>query len=160
MIVPSGFHANEGATGLRRLYLEEIRLINCFSFENRKKYFEIDSRFKFDLIVSANGQPAPTFLSAFYLQDDEWLFGDWNDGRLLQYDNAFVHRTGGDYLTLLELRSQQDLDVSIQCFSNSTDFRTMCEHFKIKFSQELNMTYDSNRFMPTNDLCTLPVHSE
>ncbi|MBI3920799.1 MAG: hypothetical protein HY318_05215, partial [Armatimonadetes bacterium] len=36
-VVPSAFHANEGATGIRRLYLEQMGLRCCYSFENRRK---------------------------------------------------------------------------------------------------------------------------
>ena len=57
VLVPLGFHANEGATGIRRLYLEEMGLRSCYSFENRRKLFEIDSRFKFALIVASRRDP-------------------------------------------------------------------------------------------------------
>ena len=43
VVVPSAFHANEGATGVRRLYLEKLNLRHCYSFENQRKLFEIDS---------------------------------------------------------------------------------------------------------------------
>ena len=72
--VPSAFHANEGATGVRRLYLEKLNLRHCYSFENRRKLFEIDSRFKFATVVAQAGQPTEQFSCAFYLHDDEWLF--------------------------------------------------------------------------------------
>ena len=36
VVVPSAFHANEGATGVRRLYLEQMGLQCCYSFENRR----------------------------------------------------------------------------------------------------------------------------
>ena len=55
VLMPSAFHANEGTTGIRRLYLQEAALRWCLSFENRRRIFDIDSRFKFDLIVA---QPA------------------------------------------------------------------------------------------------------
>lgn len=32
VVVPSAFHANEGATGIRRLYLERLNLRHCYSF--------------------------------------------------------------------------------------------------------------------------------
>ena len=37
MLVPSSFHANEGATGICRLYLHETDLRACLSFENRRE---------------------------------------------------------------------------------------------------------------------------
>ena len=74
-VLPSAFHANEGATGLRRLYLEQMALKCCYSFENRCKLFEIDSRFKFALVVASRGGPTSQFPCAFYLHDNKWLFG-------------------------------------------------------------------------------------
>jgi hypothetical protein len=49
-VLPSGFYANEGATGVRRLVAEDFGLKCCFSFENKRKLFEIHSSFKFALI--------------------------------------------------------------------------------------------------------------
>ena len=57
VVVPSAFHANEGATGIRRLYLEQMGLECCYSFENRRKLFEIDRRFKFALVVARRQGP-------------------------------------------------------------------------------------------------------
>src|SRR5208337_730404 len=41
LVLPSAFHANEGATGVRQLFLRHIAMQCCFSFENRYKLFEI-----------------------------------------------------------------------------------------------------------------------
>ncbi len=71
MVVPSAFHANEGATGIRLLYLEATRLETCLSFENRKKLFDIDGRFKFALIVARRPGPTRTMHCAFYLTELE-----------------------------------------------------------------------------------------
>lgn len=144
-VVPSAFHANEGATGIRRLYLEEMALHCCYSFENRRKLFEIDSRFKFALVVAARSGPTVEFPCAFYLHDDEWLFGD-RGTRQLRYTLDFVHRTGGEYLTLLELRSPKDLEVAEVCFKNGEPFGQVCERHGIRLGRELNMTDDAWRF--------------
>src|SRR5262249_29538185 len=117
-VLPSAFHANEGATGVRRLYLEQMALRCCYSFENLRKLFEIDSRFKFALVVAARGGPTSEFPCAFYLHDDEWLFGDHAGREPLRYTLDFVRRTGGEYLSLLELRSEKDLQAAETCFSN------------------------------------------
>ena len=44
MVVPSAFHANEGATGIRKLYLRQTRIEQCLSFENRNSLFDIHAR--------------------------------------------------------------------------------------------------------------------
>jgi hypothetical protein len=148
IVVPSAFHANEGATGIRQLYLEQMTLHCCYSFENRRKLFEIDSRFKFALVVSSRSGPTATFPCAFYLHDDEWLFGDRGD-RELRYTLDFVRRTGGEYLSLLELRSVRDLEVAEVCFHNGEPFGQVCERLGIRLGRELNMTDDAWRFTST-----------
>ena len=150
-VLPSAFHANEGATGVRRLYLQELALQTCFSFENRRKLFEIHSSFKFALVVAARPGPTTEFRCAFYLHDDEWLFSGAVDDAL-RYRFDFVQETGGDYLNLIELRSPADLAVAATCFRNGRMFGSAARDLGIRLSQELNMTYDVARFTPTEEV--------
>src|SRR5262249_11871180 len=150
-VVPSAFHANEGATGVRQLYLTRMALSRCFSFENRRALFEIHRSFKFANVVAqrkATGTEA--FQAAFYLHDDEWLFSeDRSDRELLLYTLDFVRRTGGDYLSFLELRSKKDLEVAEACFARGEPFGQVCDRFQIQLGRELNMTDDAWRFTST-----------
>jgi hypothetical protein len=148
VVVPSAFHANEGATGMRRLYLEQMALHCCYSFENRRQLFEIHRSFKFAFVVASRAGPTVEFPCAFYLHDDEWLCGDRGD-RELRYTLDFVRRTGGEYLSLLELRSVRDLEVADVCFQNGEPFGQVCERLGIRLGRELNMTDDAWRFTPT-----------
>jgi len=151
VLVPSAFHANEGATGIRRLYLVEMGLRCCYSFENRRKLFEIHSSFKFALVVASREGPTVEFPCAFYLHDDEWLFGERGD-RELRYTLDFVQRTGGEYLSLLELRSSQDVEVGKTCSENGEPFGDVCQHLGIQFGSQADMTRDAWRFTPTAEV--------
>jgi hypothetical protein len=106
-VVPSAFHANEGATGIRQLYLTHMALTHCYSFENRRALFEIHRSFKFaNVVARRHAAGTEAFEAAFYLHDDEWLFSANRAGReALSYTLDFVRRTGGEYLSFLELRS-------------------------------------------------------
>jgi hypothetical protein len=150
-VVPSAFHANEGATGVRRLYLEEMGLRVCFSFENRRKLFEIDSRFKFAVVVAARSGPTTEFPCAFYLHDDEWLFRDEREGQQ-KYSLDFVRRTGGVYLNLLELRSSEGFDLAKQCFAQGRKLGEYVKRFGAAIGRELNMSDDAGHFVPTGRL--------
>lgn len=150
-VLPSGFHANEGATGIRQLYLEKMNLKCCYSFENRRKLFEIDSRFKFATIIAQKNKITKEFYCGFYLHNDEWLFSVQKHPPL-NYSLDFVKKTGGDYLSLLELRSEKDVEVAKVCFANGEPFGKVCDRLNIKLSQELNMTYDAWRFTPTSEI--------
>lgn len=152
VVVPSAFHANEGATGVRRLYLEKMALRCCYSFENKRKLFEIHRSFKFALVVVQKFEGTVEFPCAFYLHDDEWLFSSRNDRPLLMYSLDFVKRTGGEYLSLLELRSQADAEVAKVCFARGEPFGRVCERLGIELGRELHMTDDAWRFTPTTDV--------
>ncbi|MHC4180682.1 MAG: Eco57I restriction-modification methylase domain-containing protein, partial [Planctomycetota bacterium] len=152
VVVPSGFHANEGATGIRQLYLERMTLTCCFSFENHRKLFEIDSRVKFALVVAVAGKTTETFSCGFYLHDVEWLFRDRQDHTPLNYSLDFVRHTGGDYLSLLELRAATDLEIAQTCFEHCVPFGAIEARLKMSLGREYDMNRDSWRFTPTTEV--------
>ena len=152
VVVPSAFHANEGATGVGRLYLEKLNLRHCYSFENKRKLFEIDSRFKFATVVAQAGRSTDSVSCAFYLHDEEWLFSDHKGRETLHYDLGFIRRTSGDYLSLLELRSNKDLEVAETCFANGEPLGQVCDRLNIRLGRELNITDDAWRFTPTGEI--------
>lgn len=153
VVVPSAFHANEGATGVRRLYLKNMAMRCCYSFENKKKLFEIHSSFKYALVVADKSGYSDIVSCAFYLQDDSWLFNnDFQHPRLI-YSIDFIENTGGDYLTLLELRNERDLEIAKRCFSMSRNsFGAHCKSNKIVFGREFDMTRDSWCFSPSSEV--------
>ena len=150
VVVPSAFHANAGATGVRKLYLEEMDLRSCYSFENRRKLFDIDSRFKFAAVVARRSPGATrSFRCAFYLHELDWLF---SGAEPLIYTLDFVRKTGGEYLTFLELRSPRDAEVARVLYAAPETFGEHCERVGIRFARECDMSNDSWRFTPTGEL--------
>ena len=149
MVVPSAFHANEGATGIRQLYLRQTRLEWCLSFENRRKLFDIDSRFKFTLVVARLPGPTRTIRCAFYLTD----FAQIEDpGRLMDYDTAFIGASGGAHTTLLELRGATDLGIARRMFRLPRPFDVWTGGLGVLLSREAHMTDDAGRFTPITAL--------
>ncbi|MEI7892361.1 MAG: hypothetical protein WCI05_04690 [Myxococcales bacterium] len=150
LVLPSAFHANQGATGLRELYLTQARMEACFSFENRAKLFEIDSRFKFAAVVAARDDLGTRELACgFYLHDLEWLAGI-RDG--LTYTRAFMEATGGTDLTLVELRSHVDVSVATACFRSREKFSGLLVRLDIRLGRELHMTDDAYRFTSAGEV--------
>jgi len=152
LVLPSAFHANEGATGIRKLYFEKMGFKCCYSFENRKKLFEIDSRFKFAVIIAENKLLNKDFCCAFYLHDDECLFNGYLTQNYLNYSLDFINKTGGNYLNLLELRSLKDLEVAEVCFLNGIPFGQVCEQINLQLGVQADMTRDKWRFTPTAEV--------
>jgi hypothetical protein len=152
VVVPYGFHANEGATGIRQLYLDRMILRTCYSFENHRKLFEIDSRVRFALVVAEAGGITTQFSCAFFLHEDEWLFSDRNQRPPLWYSRDFVRHTGSVYLTFVELKSRSDLEVAETCFGAAESFGAICERKGIRIGRECDMTRDAWRFVATEDV--------
>lgn len=151
VVVPSAFHANEGATGVRRLYLNELALRCCYSFENRKKLFDIHRSFKFALVVAGRPGPTAEFPCAFYLHDDGWLFGEQRVAEL-RYQMDFVRHSGGEYLNLLELRDTSDASVVETCFSSGSLFGPVAFDIGIRMQgppAALHMSHEGHRFLRT-----------
>jgi hypothetical protein len=154
VLMPSAFHANEGATGIRRLYLRETDLRWCLSFENRRRIFDIDSRFKFDLIVAQRPGPTQSLRCGFYLDRIE----DAGDAdKIMIFEMAFLRQTGGTGLTPLELRGNADLLVAETFFAQPERLRTWCADRRIRFGCDLHMTADAGCFRPV-EAATMAVH--
>lgn len=146
VIVPSAFHANAGAAGVRRLYFDQTALKCCYSFENRNKLFDIDSRFRFAAIVAQRSQEGTkSFPCAFYLHDLEWLFA----AKPLTYTRVFVEHTGGSHLTMMELRDSTFVDLAARLFSAGGRFGAYSEARHVQMQEcpaALHMTHESWRF--------------
>jgi len=145
VLMPSAFHANEGTTGIRRLYLRESHLAWCLSFENRRRIFDIDSRFKFDLIVARRPGPTRSLRCAFYLEAIDQVA---NPSKVLRYTMAFLQASGGASLTPLELRGTTDLAIAEQLFGHPTRLGPWCEARGIRLGRDLHMTDDAGAFSP------------
>ena len=144
MLLPSAFHANEGTTAIRQLYLDHTRLDHCLSFENRRKLFDIDSRFKFSLLVAHRPGPTGSFRCAFYLDSMAQIA---DPDRLMTYDRAFLMQAGGRYLTFPELRGPADLAVGRTMLAAGSRVAAWCQANGIRFGRDLHMTDDAAHFI-------------
>jgi hypothetical protein len=149
-VLPSAFHANQSATGIRDLYLHHAALRCCFSFENRNKLFDIHASFKFAAIVAQRSQSGTTeFPCAFYLHDLQWLFEAHEH---LRYTLSFVEKTGGEYLSFLELRSAADANVAATCFKTSELLAKVMPQLKIRVGPEIDMSKGAKFFTPSTQI--------
>ena len=163
MVVPSAFHANEGATGVRRLYLQQTHVEWCLSFENRHRLFDIHARCKFALVVARRQGPTRTVRCGFYLTE---LAQIEEPSRVMRYDRAFIAASGGAHATFLELRGAADLGVARRMFAALQSFGAWTDAHGIGLSREANMTDDAERFtsvarlVPAGGSATNPAVAE
>jgi hypothetical protein len=121
-VLPSSFHSNDGATGIRRLYLESMQLKCCYSFENSRGLFDIHRSFKFALLVGFRGGQTDQFSCAYYLHDDAWLFADNKGDCLLSYTPEFISSTTGQRRNFLELRSSIVVPIALSMYKTRREF--------------------------------------
>ncbi len=145
MIVPSAFHANEGASGIRQLYLENTSLEQCLSFENREKHFDIDGRFKFALVIARRPGPTRVMRCGFYLAN---LAEISDSSRIIAYDRAFLAATGGIHSSFLELRHRDDMMLVRRMLQGHQSFMEWPKSAGVTLSRELHMTDDARSFTP------------
>ncbi len=69
-VVPSAIYNNEGCTGLRYLLLDEGTVERFYGFENRRKIFPIDSRYKFVSLVFRKEKPERGEFEAAFMRHD------------------------------------------------------------------------------------------
>jgi hypothetical protein len=142
VLMPSAFHANEGTTAIRKLYLEGTTLQWLLSFENRRRIFDIDSRFKFDLIVARRPGPTREFRCGYYL---EHIDDAADPARIMCYTANFLAQTGG---TPLELRGTTDLAVAEMMYARPGRLGAWWAARNIRFGNDLHMTADAGHFRP------------
>ena len=140
-VLPYGFHANEGSTGIRRLFLDKVHLMICFSYENRLRLFDIDTRFKFDILVGRRSSEGTTkFKCAFYRHREQWLY---DQEGALEYSKDLVLATGKPYLNFIELSQPEDVSPATQAYKVSeASFGELCKSFDVNITEELHTSKD------------------
>ena len=138
-VVPSGLYTDSGAVDLRKTFLVEDGWELMFGFENRRKIFQIDSRFKFVATVVTKAQPTPDkpLQVAFMRLDTEELKDTTT--HTISMKGPDVVRFAPNTLSFMELRSAKDLAVAEKLYGR----HRLLGDFGLKYSQEFNMTTDS-----------------
>jgi hypothetical protein len=112
LVVPSVFYNGDGWVGIRRYLLDQATIERFYSFENRKKIFGIDSRYKFVCLVARKDRArAGTFTAAFMRQDVEEL--DRPDGKPweVRITREEIAGLSPETLAFLEYRSPRDHEI-------------------------------------------------
>lgn len=147
MIVPSGIYTDKGTTSLRTQFLFQCQWQWLFGFENRDKIFAIDSRFKFcPVIVQKGGQTEA--IQASFMQRS---LTSWEEAEkhVLSYNRERVEQLSPKSKSILEIRSERDLQVIEKIYTNSIllgDKST--QGWGIQYATEFHMTNDSKLFSP------------
>ena len=111
MVIPSQLLSNLGGYDIRKKILDKD-IISLYVFENKKKIFSIDSRYRFVLLTIRNITGSDTFPAGFYLHNLSTLQGDESEKHkfrivskteieLISPNDLMIHETGSAYTNLL-----------------------------------------------------------
>ena len=150
LVVPSGLYTDKGSTPLRRVLLERCCWRWLYGFENRNKVFDIDSRFKFCVVIArkngADGDGTGAIQAAFMRHDLE----DWAEAKgVLDYPAERVTAFSPESLSVLEIRSERDLAALTKVYATSVLLGDEGPFgWGIRYAQgDFNMTSDSKLFI-------------
>ncbi len=146
LITPSGLYTDKGAANLRRLLIERSSWRWLYGFENRDKVFDIHRSFKFAVTIAQKGGSTQALQAAFMRHD----LSDWDETEgVLSYPAERIHTFSPKSLSVLEIRTERDLEVLTKIYANSVLLGDDGpDGWGIKYATEFHMTNDSKLFIP------------
>jgi hypothetical protein len=146
-IVPSGLYSDAWSLPLRRLFLDKCQWEWLFGFENKEKIFDIHRSFKFNAVILQKSGQTLVLRSAFMRRRLE----DWAEPEKFAtvYTRDQVDRLSPKSLTLLEIQSQQDLEIIEKIYSKAVLLGDDSEFgWGLKYKIEFMMNTDAHLFPP------------
>ncbi|MBW1960891.1 MAG: hypothetical protein JRJ04_05500 [Deltaproteobacteria bacterium] len=154
IVVPSGIYTDQGCQPLREMFFNQSRIEFLYGFENRRAVFNIHRSFKFVLFGTQKGGKTDRFKCAFMEHDPERLPAI--DANALKISVKQVKKFSPDTLSVMEFKSQQDIDVTAKIYGDWPLLGEKLEDtWNVKFRSELHMTNDSHLFKTTPTDCLL-----
>jgi hypothetical protein len=146
LLTPSGLYTDKGTADLRRRLLEECSWRWLYGFENRNGIFDIHRSFKFVVTIAQKGGATGALQAAFMRHDlDDWA----GAVGALTYPAERIRAFSPKSLSLLEIRTDRDLEVLTTVYANSVLLGDdSAEGWGIKYAREFDMTNDSKLFIP------------
>lgn len=146
LITPSGLYSDAGTKDLRGLFLDHSSWNWLFSFENKKKVFDIHGSFKFSLNIVQRGKSDQPLKVAFMIHD----LGDWerSEPPVFHFDRAMIPLFSPVSKSLPEVRTQRDLEICKVIYGGSVRLGADTKLWCIVSSREYHMTDDSKHFPP------------
>ncbi len=138
-VVPSGLYTDAGAKDLRDTFLTQDAWELLYGFENRRKIFAIDSRFKFVVTVVTKAKPGTgDALQAAFMRLDT---SELTEPKVftLPVTPAQIRRFAPKTLSVMELRSPQDLYVAEKLYSD----HPLLGDIGLSYNREFDMANDA-----------------
>ncbi|MEA3011514.1 MAG: hypothetical protein QOD42_59 [Sphingomonadales bacterium] len=136
-LIPAAFGSDDGMTALRQLYLGHFALESWTSFENRARLFDIDSRYKFGLLVGARSTGGTRALDvlSFAVQP-----GDVQKPHV-RLSRSEISRIGGADYMIPELAFDHEREILVQMLQAGTAFFSDGPFGDVRYRREVDLTF-------------------
>ncbi len=150
LIVPSGLYTDNGTADLRKLFLDGCSWHWLFAFENRRKLFPIDSRFKFCVIILTKGGNTEVLRAAF--MQHEASIWEAPEPPFICVSKSGIARFSPRSRSLMEFKTTRSMEICEKIYSSHPILADrIASGWALEFSREFHMTDDSKLFPPRPD---------
>lgn len=141
LVVPASLWFDRDAEPLRDLLLQRCSWEWLYGFENRERIFDIDSRYRFGVVIATKGGPTRRVQVAFGRTElSSWTAREPEHTR---YERAELRRLSPGSGAFVEVESRRDLDVLSRMRARGTPLLQ-----DLTWRQgDFNMTADRDRFV-------------
>ncbi|HZZ81778.1 MAG TPA: hypothetical protein VFE62_24970, partial [Gemmataceae bacterium] len=154
VILPTGVYSDAGTRNMREEFLFSGRLEFVYAFQNEKRVFAAAHHsFKQVALLATKGGSTEYFRVRFRLGvgdspqaheiTDDILR---HDGRAMRFTPEDVRRNSPNTLSLVELKSQRDLEIFRTIYDHSFRIGDKVPGWVVAFATEFHMTNDSKLF--------------
>lgn len=135
-LLPAAFGSDDGMSALRELYFAHFALERWTSFENRGKYFQIDSRYKFGLLTGTRAPEGTRALDvlSFCTHPHE------TQAPHVELDRGTIQALGGKGHMIPELVSPVERDVLSQMHRSGVPLFERGPLGSVKYRREVDLT--------------------
>jgi len=148
LIVPSSLYTDSGTKNLREQFLERSSWEWLFSFENRKKIFDIHGSFKFaPTIVAKISNDGKVPLKAAFMVHD---LSAWESSTppVFEYDRSLIPLLSPRSKSLPEVRTETDLSICETVYEHAIRIGDQTHEWEFTYCREFDLTNDSKLFPP------------
>ncbi len=153
MVMSSTLHNGHGATGVRRLMLDQSRLRVLVKFDNELRVFPgVHNQFKFDIVVVDKGGPTTATDAAFFSRETERALQQFRSHHAyLKVPAEEIRKLSPQTLTLFEFRGQREVDLVQKAYRLHPTFgEGLMPRLGLKYHREFDMG-NSNYLFRTRD---------
>lgn len=152
-IIPAGLIRSKGTEPLRRYLINEGKHIKYYLLDNKARFFEIDSRFKFLVLSHDKASTQKKGCSEFSLTLCTADQHDIKKGDEIPYGVEELENIRSD-LTIPECKNKKEKELLFKIYSNGREWK---DEWAADVSREVDMTNNRKDFTTVNSSNGIPV---